>query len=620
MKKYILTCLSAIALLGTMTSCEDFLDKPALNYVNDDDKFWRNEDDFRTYSIEFYPWFFTGYNTSYGTNYTPLRGYTFNDDISTRGVQTNFSSTIPGKLSVVVNPDKLLDQSWYKEYNGERWNFGWVHKANVMIARLDTYKSRLSEAAYNHWMAVARFFRAYAYYNLVISFGDVPYFEREVQSVEKAELYKDRDSRGYVMDKVYDDLVFAMENAYIMDKGSTQYLNKYVIAALTSRFMLFEGTWQKYHLNDGERAKKYLDLCVKSAEMVMNTNKYNCSKDFRSIFGSEDLAGHPEVIFYRNYTTAKAMHSIASYSNGIEYETSPNLELLKAFICNDGQPYQNSTLATAKDFSLKEMAKTRDPRFEATFYNFPHEKSYTMIYADKFTSRLGASFYNNAGNLPKQFGGNENTNDAPIIRYAEVLLAWIEAKAELAETYGGTPVTQADLDKSINIIRKRPLDDIAKENGVKQTAPMQLAALPNDPAKDADVSKLLWEIRRERRMEFVYEHTRLLDIKRWKKLSYMDNNKYPDTMFGAWVNFPVDLPKYLTDKRIGKLIVRTADGTEIVFDGTNADKMIGFYKIEDVKPRDQFDEAKMYVSPVGRQDIQEYEDHGFTLTQTAAWR
>lgn len=620
MKKYIIAIFS-IAALTLATGCSDFLDKPQLDNVEDNSGFWRNESDFRMYSVEFYPWFFAGYNTSYSTNYTPLRGYTFNDDVTSgTGQQENFVSTVPGKLAVVVDPDDLLDQSWYRQYSGEKWNFGWVRKANIMIERVDQYKANLSDDAYKHWMAVGRFFRAYAYFNLVVSFGDVPYFDKPVDETKPEEMYKDRDDRGYVMDKVYDDLKYAMENAYTKDNSSTQYVNKYVIAALASRIMLFEGTWDKYHNLDAARAKKYLDLCVTASELVMGSGKYSCTKDFRSIFGSDNLAGHPEVIFYRHYVTAKAVHSVASYSNGIEGQTGVNLELIKSFICNDGRPYEASTVPNANDFNLSVLAKTRDPRFEATFYNFPLQKSQTMIYADKFTSREGASYWNNSGNLPTKFGGALNENDAPIIRYAEVLLDWIEAKEELAESYGGTAVTQDDIDRSINAIRHRPLDAEAIANGVEKTADLKIASLPDDPERDADVAKLLWEIRRERRMEFVYEHTRLLDIKRWKKISYMDNTKYPDTMFGSWVNFPQDVPGYLIKDYVGKLVVRTSAGTEITYDGTNGAQMIGFYKIQNVKARDTFSEEKAYVSPVGSQEIQDYKDHGYTLTQTATWQ
>ena len=52
----------------------------------------------------------------------------------------------------------------------------------------------------------------------------------------------------------------------------------------------------------------------------------------------------------------------------------------------------------------------------------------------------------------------------------------------------------------------------------------------------------------------------------------------------------------------------------------NGAQMVGFYKIQNVKARDAYDEEKAYVSPVGTQEIQDYKDHGYTLTQTAAWQ
>lgn len=100
----------------------------------------------------------------------------------------------------------------------------------------------------------------------------------------------------------------------------------------------------------------------------------------------------------------------------------------------------------------------------------------------------------------------------------------------------------------------------------------------------------------------------------------MDNNKYPDTMYGAWVNFPEDVPNYLAKSYIGLLTVRNAEGKDIVYDGNNKDQMVGFYKIPKVEPRDVFDEEKAYLSPVGVQDMQQYSDYGFKLSQTKAWQ
>src|SRR5690606_35135640 len=100
---------------------------------------------------------------------------------------------------------------------------------------------------------------------------------------------------------------------------------------------------------------------------------------------------------------------------------------------------------------------------------------------------------------PTPYTINFNTTDAPIIRLSEVVLNWVEAKAVLAEFYGGAAVLQADIDQSINAIRNRPLAAAAIAKGVQKTAVLSLGALPVDPDRDVDVSPLIWEIRRERR-------------------------------------------------------------------------------------------------------------------------
>ena len=92
---------------------------------------------------------------------------------------------------------------------------------------------------------------------------------------------------------------------------------------------------------------------------------------------------------------------------------------------------------------MKDLAKTRDPRLEATFLNFSWKNSFTYIYQDKFISREGATYYADNANRPDEFKSNVNVNAAPCLRLSEVLLNWIEAKAVMAEFLGGAAVTQA---------------------------------------------------------------------------------------------------------------------------------------------------------------------------------
>ena len=612
MNKYKICFLAIMSLL--FFSCKkDFLDRPPqTSYIDKDGQYWRNEDDIRMFANGFYANYFNGFNTSFTADYTPVRGYTFSDDLTGKNVQSNFESSVPSSRGSTSE-----NAAWMAQYSGPTWDFAWVRKANIFIDRLDNIaKPKLADEGYLHWGAVARFFRGYEYSRLVSVFGDVPYFGKVVSETELDSLYKDRDPRGLVMDKVYDDFQFVLTN--MRENDGAQYLNKFIAASFISRFMLFEGTFEHYHGIDPVRAKKYLELAVQAAEIVMNSNKYKFTSDFKSLFSSENLAGNPEVILYRAYDASlQITHSIGSYSNGTEVVgVDPNLVLVKSFIMNDGQVWQTSPLPVSENFSFANLAITRDPRFEASFMDKPNPASATLLYGYKFASREAITFIGKT--YPPAWGSNTNTSDAPVIRLAEVVLNWIEAKAVLAEYFGGAAVSQGDLDKSVNAIRNRPVDAAAIAKGVKKTAPLMLAALPVDPSRDADVPALIWEIRRERRMEFVFENFRLLDLKRWKKLNYMDFSTNPDYFLGPWINVQTELPSALTTATKGKVRTQKEDRTIITWAGSNQADIVGFWMVDNVKNRNAFTD-RSYLSPVGQTQINEYTDKGYKLTQTPGW-
>lgn len=607
---YVLSVLAGLLI----TSCKkDVLDRPPLtDYF--DGQFWRGEDDIRMYANAYYPNYFNGYNSGFGIDYTPVRGYNFSDDVTGKNVQTNFESSVPTSRG-----STLESADWLGTYAGPTWDFAWVRKSNIMINRLDNVaKPKITTEAYNHWSAVARFFRGYEYTRLVSVFGDVPYFDKEVADTDLPTLYKDRDARGLVMDKVYDDFKYVMAN--MRENDGAQYLNKYIAAAFISRFMLFEGTFEHYHNLDPARAKKYLEFAVEAGDYIINSNKYNFSRDFKSLFTSDNLAGHPEVLLYRTYDAALSVtHSIGSYQNGTEVVgVDPNLVLIKSFLVNDGKVWQNSTVAGANSFTIADLVKTRDPRFEASFYDKALVPSATLLYGYKFASREALTFIGKT--YPAAWGSNTNTSDAPVMRLAEVVLNWVEAKAVLAQYYGGIAVSQADLNKSVNAIRNRPLEAAAIAKGVVKTAPLTIGALPVDPARDSDVPELIWEIRRERRMEFVFEYSRLLDLKRWKKLNNMNFSTNPDYFLGPWVNVQTEAPSYLTaaNATAGNVKVKKADGSIVTYNGSNASAMVGYWMVTNATNRNAFTE-RAYLAPVGQAQIIQYQEKGYKLTQTAGW-
>lgn len=116
----------------------------------------------------------------------------------------------------------------------------------------------------------------------------------------------------------------------------------------------------------------------------------------------------------------------------------------------------------------------------------------------------------------------------------EVMLNYIEAAAELA-TLGKYTLTQADFDLTINALRKRPSTNMPALQLVGDALHVPAGEI-KDSQRQANVSPILWEIRRERRVELVYEGLRFNDLRRWKKLEDADMQKNPKLNMGAFVN------------------------------------------------------------------------------------
>lgn len=637
MKKILFT-LASVLLLFTSCKNMDVLDREPLDSFVDNASFWQSEGNLRLYANSFYLdgsgyALFYGYSRSWNANFVPIRSNYVSDDFATSGTQSGFSTTNTGSTSFYIGG------TW----PGRGWNFTFVRRINVMFNRLKLYsQSALTPEAYSHWMGICRFFRAMEYTELVRTYGDVPWFGDEIKEDDLANMYKDRTPRAQVMDSVYADLKYALENVRKSDGDNKTICNRYTVAAYASRIMLWEGTWQYYHNNDATLAKKYLDFAVEAAKYVMDSGKYSIAASFHDLFGSQDLSSNTECILYRHYDAAQSItHCIASYSNGDESQGGgANLSLLKSFICNDGKVYENSSSFTnagvtlgneGEKFALSNMFKTRDPRFEATFYYRYRPGSPTLVYCNKFIDRLGTED-NHQSNSPL-YTSVTNTNDAPEMRFAEVLLNYIEARAEIAIHLGGTAVTQDEIDATINKLRDRPLDAVATSRGVKKTAHMKLSDITDsfDPERDQTVPALIWEVRRERRMELVGEEpTRLFDLKRWKKLDYMISSvNYNDIMVGSWIDYtntsdPCDdwgiLATRSSNKAYKGLVgVRKLDGTIVKFDGTNASQMVGFNLTYNGKVRTQEPEERHYLAPVPLTQRDFYNSKGYTLSQNPGW-
>ncbi len=662
---------------------ETFLDRNTLTSM-DDGNYWTTESNVRLFVQGAYGSYFNGYSDNWGSVYAPAcYSYEMSDERTTTGVQADILLNVPADNW--YKAELPYRGYWLQRRGAGPWNFAYIRKWNILIQRLATMKENklLTDEVYNHWNGVARFFRGWEYCRFVQSFGDVPYYDVPLTEADIDEMYKDRDPRTTVMDHVLDDFQYAMDNVRVND--GVDYVNKYVVGTIASRMLLFEGTWYLYHKTDpamatcvdiDNHAKTYLSKAMEFAQYVMDNGGFTFNTDSHTLFGNlyTTLTGTAgEVILYRAYNKSvqnASQHCIASYSGGNGggegQAMAGNLSTLKAWICADGKPYNSSTVKNVKSWRMQDMVVTRDARFEAAYWDEPRNSA-TGLYITKFIDRTGLTYgVDDADPCPACYASCTNENGYPCVRYSETVLNWLEAKAELADKFGGPAITQDDLDRSINAIRKRPLDKVAIEKGVKLTAPLQLSWLSGpdgekfDPERTSDaqkachsyavtgkfVSPILWEIRRERRMEFLMEQYRVLDIRRWGQLELMDGTTNPDILVGGWVELDKSMQlvkrKYdlLTQANAGVVSVRhitgyNPDGTiilgdRIFFNGTftdkgdpietNATEMVGFQVPQNIVTRDTRNFlVRNYLEPICTDVLNQYSEKEKTITQNPGW-
>ena len=585
-----LNILSAGLLLATavsFSSCDDFLTRDPQDTVTDVPSFWNNEENLRTSFLDYYTYFFPGYQSGWNRadNFAETNVADWTDD-NAQEVATLFTKVAPTT-------------------DADNWNFEKIRNMNLLLSRIQS--SSLGEEAKNHWSGVARLFRAMEYAKLVQKFGDVPYYDAVVGSTDNEQLYRARDPRTTVMDKVNEDLAFACANIRVNDGTKGLTVNRAVAQGFASRIMLFEGTWQKYHANNTAKAAEYLKAAKDYAAALMQTNAYSIAPSYKSLTTSEDLAGNPEIIMYRSYVENVVMHSLMSFQNTEMEKSSPSRSFVDAFLTKNGLPIHQ---AGNTDYKGKEYAKeiqNRDPRLAD---NIDEESGLRLngVAAVYAASGYYANRYVNKDLINKPGGmSSTNTTDAPVMKLNEVMLNYIEAAAELAEL-GQYTLTQADFDKTINAIRDRQSTQMPhltlagnalKVNGVEI----------NDPDRDATVKPIIWEIRRERRVELAYEGLRFNDLRRWGKLEYADMTKNKKLNMGAWIN-KADYPE--NAEALAKITLCDENGKIVT---GNEGYIMPITEV--AKMRVMADKDYLYPIPVDQ--ITMYETHGFKLTQNPGW-
>lgn len=401
--------------------------------------------------------------------------------------------------------------------------WSWTRLRNINYFLENYNKANVSSEIKRHYVGLARYYRAAFYLDKVKRFSDVPWYSKTLNPDDK-DLYKARDPRALVMDSVMADLDYAYKN--VREKVPTGTPGKWAVATLYTRTALYEGTYRKYHdeLNLQATANTFLQTAAKIADEVIASGKfsiYNTQKpasDYATLFSSQDLTSNPEVILVNVFDLTKNKGQNVNSTVFGDYEQAAARDLVQSYLMKDGTKFTD--VANYDKFGFVKEFENRDPRLAQTlaypgWINAGNTTPYIQRLNKNFTG-----YHQLKGYVNSTDNNTLNGVDFPVYRYAEILLSYAEAQAEL-----GT-LTQAQLDKSLNLLRRRAgLPDL---NMAQANAAPDAVMSPQFPNIASNKGVIL-EIRRERRVEFAFENTRYDDLMRWKAGQLL--TKSPEGMY-----------------------------------------------------------------------------------------
>ncbi|HTN06172.1 RagB/SusD family nutrient uptake outer membrane protein [Agriterribacter sp.] len=373
-----------------------------------------------------------------------------------------------------------------------------IRAANVIIEKAPRIlQSGVSEDRINIYIGEARFFRAWAYFQLVQKYGGVPLILKPL--LENApELTAAAASREQVYQAIYDDLDFAngkLPTPTILGTNDYGRISNTAALSLKARVALFEGTRSKFHAYSN--ASEHLRIAIEAAKSVMDSKEHSLFGSYFNLFQPEgDGRQNKENILVKQYGVS-ITNNVLSHNSANDIENgaaNPTRALIDSYLMEDGLPINKSPLYHTPSNTV-EVFNDRDLRLGNTIMKrgdpfVPGRPVFDV--ADLSRQRTGfmsRKFFN--------YNDHESRRgfmDFPIIRYAEILLIFAEAKYELTES-----ITDDDLNESINLLRSR-------------------AGLPalNNNFITTNLLDMRMEIRRERRVELAMEGFRYWDLIRWK--------------------------------------------------------------------------------------------------------
>ena len=349
MKKILYTISFAVVLLG-MTSCNDaFLDRSPKGAITEASAFASYESS-AAYVLTLYDVF---------NGYTFLQGPSclINSALatSTRDLYSGLLDNYGSAWSTISNSYADQTVNIPTSSNSYSTPYVWIRNANILLDHLDDMDA--TDAQKKHLEAVARFFRAFSHYALLVNYGSCIYVESTVTDDSDVMTAK-QNSRQYVADKIYTELDWVI--SYIQDDlAAANTVNSDVAKAMMSRFCLFEGSWREYHNVADESGlvtkKQLLDRCVAvskelgekySTLYTGDGNDKHPGKGWGQMWTSDNLGSVPGVLLYNKYVEDVKQHRMGHY----EHIASACLEMPQStvdlYLTVDGLPIHNAAVKT----------------------------------------------------------------------------------------------------------------------------------------------------------------------------------------------------------------------------------------------------------------------------------
>lgn len=418
----------------------------------------------------------------------------WSDDYTNREVLVNFEN------ATLNSQDATVKRLWERQYKV-------IARANGIISNAErALQNGASKSFVERVVAEAHFHRGAAYYKLLSKFGDLPLVDSHID-VETA-LTMGRTDKQTVLKFAYDDFDAAaavLPTSYTGQKRAT----KGAALALKARLALYMNDWT---------------TAAQAAKTVIDLDVYKLHENYSELFLVKAI-NSPEPIFYIPRTILSSDNEDYIRADWVRDQLprnisgwgsfNPSWDLFASYVCTDGLPIDESPL-----FDPADPFKNRDPRLSMTIVPFgsewlgyeynPHPKATKVMnyttgqMVNNQDSRAVAQYASYTGLLWKKGiditwtqNGFLAEPDLLVIRYADVLLMYAEAKIELND------IDQSVLD-AMNEVR-------ARAYGVNKSETNRYPAFTSK-----NQSELRIQLRTERRMEFAKENLRYMDLIRWR--------------------------------------------------------------------------------------------------------